>query len=444
MSQPDSESSRTVVLAGGRIVDPKNGIDQVGDVTVVDGKIAAVGERPADAASEGGAALAHQVIDVTGKLVIPGLIDFHCHIYHGVGAYGLHPDRPGWRSGVTRVNDIGSTGWMTLEGFRYHIARPATSRVSCFPNIVGLGIPENWAGVLTLGPGEATRSDLLVAVARQWPELVRGVKVHMEAGMMAMQGNDGWAGFEASRRVTNELGLNLYVHLGGLVPNDAGFHFDPALVPLNLVERMHPREVLGHCFTPHPGGLVDERGEVHPAAFAATEKGLFHEVGHGINMSFERARHFLAAGLRPDIISSDAHGYAHCGVIKNGILWCDIDGTKLNWTMVGTMSKVWGLGVELAHVIEASTWKPAQAIRVDEEEGHLTVGSVADITVLDMESGEFTFTDSTGGKLVTDRALRPHMTVLGGRAMELDLSQLPEFERERDPALAGMRPVVDR
>lgn len=438
-SQSAIETPRTVVITGGRIIDPKNNIDQVGDVTVVDGKIAAVGQRPESAHGDD-----VTVIDATGKLVLPGLVDFHCHIFYGFGSYAVHPDRAGYRAGVTRANDVGSTGWLNVEGFVHHLARPATTRVSCFPNVVGLGMPENWAGVLTLSPGETTMPDQLIAMSRMHPETIRGVKVHMEVGMMAMQAEAGWKGFNTARAVTDAMGVNMYVHMGGLVPTASDYYFDPEKVPLLLVERMRPDEVLGHCFTPHPNGMVDDDGRVHPAAFAAHEKGVLHEVGHGINVSYKRARQFLDAGLKPDIISSDMHGYAHCGLVKDDILFTDYNSGIVAWTLAGTMSKCWALGMDLSDVVAGATCTPARVIGVGDQEGHLGVGTVADITIMCVESGDFTMNDSTGDKLKVKRRLLPSHTLIDGQVFTLDLSQLPEFDREIDPELKGMRPVVDK
>ena len=108
------------LLQGGRVIDPTSGLDAHCDVLVVDDRIAAIGENLPSA----GAA----VIDCTGRLVLPGLIDTHAHVYeHVTGRFGLNADLCGVRSGVTTLVDQGGASCMTLAGFRNFVAAPASS-----------------------------------------------------------------------------------------------------------------------------------------------------------------------------------------------------------------------------------------------------------------------------------------------------------------------------
>jgi dihydroorotase len=417
--------ARAVVLRGGRVIDPATELDGTFDVLLEHGRIARIAPQ-IDATAAGA-----DVLDVRGKIVTAGLIDFHAHIYHGLSAYGLLPDRVGVRSGVTHVNDVGSTGWLNFAGFKINVADHAISRVTCFPNIVGVGVPENYVAGAQGLIAPSVRADLLIAIGERHRELIRGVKVHVERGFMS-QMQESWEAFDAAREVTEALGVNLYVHLGDLIPiREDGPTPDPDALPLEVIEKMRPGEVLGHCFTQHAGGLVSAEGRVSPAARAASQRGILHEVGHGVNMSFFRARRFLDAGLLPDIISSDAHGAMHGGRVHpvRG-LEPDVTGDFLCWTMTGTMSKVLALGVGLVDVIRMSTINPARAIGIAPDEGTLTIGSRADLTVLELRDGKYWLVDSVGDELPADRVILPWATILDGRVTRLDPLSMKEFHDE--------------
>jgi dihydroorotase len=415
--------SYDLILRGGRVIDPANQIDATLDVAVKGARIAKLARHIEEPAT--------QNVDVSGKIVAPGLIDFHAHVPPPVSVYGLDPDRVGLRSGVTHVNDVGSTGWLTFSGFKATVSDRALSRVTCFPNIVGIGVPENYVAGAQALIAPSVRADLLIAIGERHRDLIRGVKVHVERGFMSQMTGE-WDAFHAAREATDALGVNLYVHLGDLIPiRDGGPTPDAGELPMQVIEKMRPGEVLGHCFTQHPGGLVASDGRVSPAAKEATRRGILHEVGHGVNMSFFRARHFLDAGVLPDIISSDAHGAMHGGLVHpvKG-LEPDERGDFLCWTMTGTMSKVYALGVGLPEVIAMSSYNPAKAIGVAPEEGTLSIGTRADISVLELRDGGYWLVDSEGDELHAKRVILPWATILGGNLLRLDPFAMREFRDE--------------
>src|SRR5205814_1043691 len=114
-----------LVLRGGRVIDPAQGLDGLLDVAVRDGRIAAIGK--------GLPGPTRETIDVRGKLVLPGMIDTHAHVYRYVsGRFGMDADMVGVHSGVTTVIDQGGPSCMTLPGFRHFVAEPAKTRVYAF------------------------------------------------------------------------------------------------------------------------------------------------------------------------------------------------------------------------------------------------------------------------------------------------------------------------
>lgn len=413
------------------MIDPANGVDAVQDVLVEDGKIAALGH---DLPGQRGA----QVIDASGQLVVPGLIDLHAHIYWGMSSYGVLPDRAGVKAGVTYVNDMGSTGWMTFAGYRNLLAERAITPCGAWPNIVGVGLFANWVlGDMKMVKSlftDTVRPELLIAVIEQNRDMITGIKVHVDAGLVSiLDKGEGWRNFEAAREVTAATGVNLYVHQGHLFQQRPdGPKADMEQIAIDTVERMKPGEVLGHCFTHHAGGLVDAEGNVSKAAFEASARGILHEVGHGINMSFKRARAFLDAGLAPDIISSDIHStvVAAGKPIPDWGLEPDLEGKATSWTMTGTMSKVLALGYDLPLVIKMATEGPAQALGMSDTIGTLGVGRTANITLLDVKPGEWELMDTVGELLKTDSVLLPAKTILAGRVFENEPLERPEFRNE--------------
>lgn len=411
-----------VCIRGGRVVDPLNRIDAVTDVVLSDGRVESVGPC---------AEVGVPTISAAGKLVVPGIIDMHAHIYRGLSSYGVDPDRAGVYTGVAHVNDTGSVGWMTFGGFRELIVKTAQTPVTCFPNMLSMGMPDNWALGATDFVNEKYYPELLAEHAAKHPQIMRGVKVFVERGFISNL-DETWKAFNAARRVTELVPINLYVHLGDLFPKkrDARLADLDELV-METVERMRPGEIVGHCFTQYPGGMVDEHGRVHPAARLATENGVLHEVGHGLNFSFERGRRFLDAGLPVDIISSDVHGRMHAGKPRgNHGLDPDIDASTLDWSMMSTMSKCLALGMSLTDVIRASTITPAKALGIADKKGSLTVGYQASISILDLVPGRFRLFDSIGELMRAEYLFLPVSTIIGRDLWRCDPLSMPEFQND--------------
>ncbi|MGH7265346.1 MAG: amidohydrolase family protein [Candidatus Rokuibacteriota bacterium] len=117
-----------LLVKGGEVLDPGGGYRGRMDIGISRDRIAAVDrEIPAEAAL--------RVIDATGQLVTPGLIDLHTHVFHGVTYFGVRADPVASRTGVTTWIDAGSAGAMTIQGFRDFVVRPAAVRVFALLNI---------------------------------------------------------------------------------------------------------------------------------------------------------------------------------------------------------------------------------------------------------------------------------------------------------------------
>jgi dihydroorotase len=353
-----------LLIRGGHLIDPSMGRSGPHDVGVADGRVAAVERQlPADSATT--------VLDATGHLVVPGLVDLHTHVYRGVGPYGVDADAFASRTGVTTWIDAGSSGAFDYPGFEAFIARPATVRIKAFLNISYVGLAGlNYDEFCNL---EACDVQLLTRVARASNESLVGIKVRMGTGDV---GNHGIEPLRRARLAAEELGLPLMVHISDAPPAVA-----------DVLALMRPGDVLTHAYTGLSERLVDGRGAVLEAAMGAREVGVLFDVGHGSgSFSFASAEAITAAGLWPDTISTDLHqmslpGSALVRTAKQTTI-ADVRGMAAELSLPLVMTKFLALGMTLEDVIAAASDRPAAALGLRGVAGTLQVGAQADIAIL--------------------------------------------------------------
>lgn len=399
-----------LLLKGGHVIDPRNGLSAVRDVAVKDGKIALVAQNiPASQALK--------AVDVSGHYVTPGLLDIHVHMYAGEkdnqysgGDRSLYPDGFTLRNCVTTVTDAGSAGWRTFEDFRTRIVDRSRTRVTAFINIVGAG----------MAPGalEQNVDDMDVAataaVARKHRDVVVGVK-------SAHYNGRDWIPYERAGAVARQFDMPVMVDFGGNVR--AG---------RTLMELFTKYFRAGDIYTHMYGG---RRGEQDPdtkgpsaAMVEGRKRGIFFDVGHGgASFRFDAAVPMLKAGFVPDSISTDLHGGSMNTAMKG---------------MINLMGKFMAMGMSLDDVIRRSTWNPAREIK-REDLGHLSVGAPADIAVLKIEEGSFGFIDPPGGRMAASQRLSCELTVRDGKVL-YDLNGLTREPWETlDPSARGGDPRWD-
>jgi dihydroorotase len=290
-----------LILQGGHVMCPASGIDGVMDVAVAGGKIARVSEDILPSSAK-------QVIDVRGKLVLPGMIDTHAHIYRYVtGRFGLDADMVGVASGVTALIDQGGASCMTFPGFRHFVAEKAVSRCYAFISayLVG-GLEGHYYPALYSPSGIDVAAT--VAAAQANDDLVKGVKAHAEIGGFARWGTSV---MEMASEIGREADLPVYVHFGQLwaLPSEGANGVEADTIVERTIRLLRPGDILAHPFTRHPGGFVDKNGKVHPIIQAAIDMGLKIDVGHGSHFSYRLARKALDAGIVPHTLGADMHGY---------------------------------------------------------------------------------------------------------------------------------------
>lgn len=366
-----------LVLKGGRVIDPSQGLDKVTDIAFAGGKVAAIGVNLAGKDTR----------NVAGKIVTPGLIDLHTHVYWGGTSLGVAAELLARTGGVTTFIDAGSAGPGNFHGFRKHVIETSPVRILPYLNVAFPGI---FAFSKTVMVGECADMRLIdpreaVRVARENKDLVLGIKVRV--GKSA-SGTSGIMPLDIALDVAEEVGLPVMAHLDAPPPSRH-----------EVMSRLRPGDVLTHCFRPFPNAPVRPDGKVRDEILAARARGVIFDIGHGNgSFGFGTARGMLAAGFLPDAISSDVH-------------ITSIDGPAFD--LLTTMSKFLCLGVDLATVIKLATVGPASAIKRPDL-GTLKAGSIGDATVIDLASGKFDYSDSIGERLVGDRRLLATGVVLAG------------------------------
>jgi len=414
-----------LLLAGGRVVDPAQSLDGDYDVAVRDGRIAAI--LRSDENCE-----AMKRIDVRGKLVLPGLIDTHAHVFqHVTGRFGLEADLCGVESGVTTLIDQGGPSCMTLPAFREFVVRPKRTRVYAYLSSYLVGGMEGHYYPALYRP-DCVDVDATVKAALANTDIVKGFKAHAELGGFAR-----W-GIEVMRQaaeIARRAEMPLYIHFGQLwpLPAEGANGIDADAILADVLPLLKAGDILAHPFTRHPGGFVDRQGRVHGIVREALARGLKVDVGHGSHFSYRMARIALDAGIVPHTLGADMHGYNTDVPAPPGTPAVHSDSEhmffgKVRFSLVSAMTAMLALGLPLEQVVRMVTTNVVDIFGLPKELGTLAVGNPADVSVLDDERGRWVLRDNEGTQVVADRQLRPAFCLKDGVRIDARASILPKLE----------------
>ncbi len=374
-----------LILRGGRVIDPARDVDEIADVAVAGGSILAI--RPDLAAS---ADPRVEIIDASGLIVTPGLIDVHAHVYPGLGNFCVTPDEAGVDRGVPIVVDGGTSGTATINlAHDWLEASAPRTKVLAFldPNVLYLATHDFICHKLEIANDlRNLDKDAALAAFAANDEFLVGCKVrachvgdpHVSPFLLAAQ------------EVAGE--RPVMVHLGR-------FPHTPTMDTPSLLEALRPGDIITHAFRGASGVFDATSGALTPEFVDAVARGVQLDIGHSAtDFRFRDARRLVAAGYRPNTISTDLNIFNIGGPV---------------YSLPETMSKIWALGFDLADVIAMTTINSARAIRREHLYGTLEPGRAAEISVLRVDEGPAELSD--GFETITaDRRLTPVGCVRGG------------------------------
>jgi dihydroorotase len=369
-----------LLIKNGRVIDPKNKIDAKMDVAIAEGKISKVDKDIPATQSK-------QIIDATGLLVTPGFIDMHTHVFVGSkpdifadGIYSVSADDFSFKSGVTTVVDAGTSGWRNFPTFKSNVIDKSQTRILAFINIAGSGMIGN--------PDQEDINDMSAQMTaltiQKYPDIIVGVKIgHYD-------GKD-WAPFDRALEAGNMAKVPMFVecHL-------------PQYSLEDQLNKMRPGDIITHSYEKitERQSVVDDGGKVRSFVLEARKKGVLFDVGHGgYGFWFSEAMPSMQQGLAPNTFGSDLHRFSMNSGMKN---------------MLNIMSKYLNMGMEVPDVIQRATWNAAQALKHNDI-GSLTEGSVADITIISILTGNYGFIDAGGNKINGSRKFESELTIRAGK-----------------------------
>ena len=357
-----------MLIQGGTVVDPGQGLRALRDLRLADGRVAEVGDGLAPHPGE-------EVVDARGRMVVPGLIDLHVHVFWGGSHYGIDPDPHCLATGTTTVVDAGSAGALTFPLFHRYVLEVARTRILPFLNIGATGMLSPDVGELALVPF-IDRAAALRTIERH-RDLIQGIKVRLSHDLV---GENGWLALKTALETSEAARLPIMVHVG-----------DTPMPLAEILTELRSGDIVTHCFHGRGQGILDDRGQVLGEARQAASRGVHFDVGHGRgSFAFAVARQGLAQGFRPGTISSDLHVYNLHGPV---------------FDLATTMSKFLHLGLSLDEVVEMTTAAPARALRGAAALGTLRPGAVADVTLLEVREGRFELEDARGERVTATRRL---------------------------------------
>jgi len=385
-----------LVIKNGHIIDKKNNIDFIGDIGISNGIIKYVGEELPINSSR-------KIINAESLIVVPGLIDIHSHNFHGTipnrylsnSFSALPPDGFSFRSGITTIVDVGGAGWKNFEVFKEQVIEKSKTRVLAFLNIIGLGMQG--------GEIEQNIDDmdamLTAEMANKYPEHIVGIKLAHFNGY-------NWIPVDRVIKAGELSDRPVMIDFGGSNP----------LMPLDslLLNKLRPGDIFTHTYANVRGrmSIVDGNNKLHDFVKEAQNKGIIFDVGHGGgSFAFSQAIPAINQGLKPNTISTDLHTGSMNGGMKD---------------LLNVMSKFLNMGLNLNEVITSVTWDAAKSIK-KENLGNLSVGSIADITILNLREGDFGFIDTKNKKMNGTKKLECELTIKDGKIV-YDLNGLASLK----------------
>ncbi|EEJ9244588.1 metallo-dependent hydrolase [Salmonella enterica subsp. enterica serovar Muenchen] len=372
----------------------KNGlIADTGSNDYINRNIGIIGNRIVDLHTVD-ATQAETVIDAAGCIVLPGLIDFHAHVFHGGTAIGVNPDVICLPNGVTSVVDAGSSGWVNYPLFRNTVTTPAMVKIKSYLNVVNVGLS-------TLGGGptgylENTNPanynvEKIAQTLRDNKDNILGLKLRYSQDIAKGKSYPSDP-FLSTVALARELETSLCVHVtDSILPAD------------KLINHFQTNDIYAHCFHGTGHSILNEQGELYCAIKDAQSRGVIFDCSNGVaHFDFHVAQTAMEQGFYPDIISTDL-------TLRNSLR------TDKVFSLLHVMSKYLNMGMSFFDVIRAVTTTPARLMKMEGQIGTLAPGAFADISIVKLRKESITFEDTKGVKVIGDHYIDNCATLCNGQ-----------------------------
>lgn len=376
-----------LVIKGGDVLDPSQTLRGKRDIGIRFGKIEAVeADIPA--------ARALRVLNADGKLVTPGLVDLHCHVYPYGSAIGIPADELIPQQCTTTCVSAGDAGANNFAAFRRHIVGQTRTRLYAFVHIANIGL----AGfpIAELYNIDFAQTDTAAKAIAENSDIVLGAKVRMSENVIAKHGVEPLKRAIAACEQAGD-GMKVMCHIGGV---------ETRQLMSQTLDLLRPGDILTHCYSgfPNLGGdftNIVQDGKLLPAALAAKQRGVIFDIGHGGgSFDYTVAEAAISQGTPPDTISSDIHVFSGNSPGMPYLTW--------------VMSKFMGLGFTLEQVVAMATINPAKVINRAPKLGTLQVGAPGDVAIMELVEGPVSFVDTRNNKRDGKAYLKPVQTVTAG------------------------------
>ncbi|MEZ3501462.1 metallo-dependent hydrolase [Pantoea sp. KPR_PJ] len=372
----------------------KNG--QVADLesaSYVDRHIGVVGNRIVDVQTLADVK-AETVIDAAGCIVLPGLIDFHAHVFYGGTAISVNPDILCLPNGVTSIVDAGSSGWVNYKLFRNSVINTAQTRIKSYLNVVNVGLSTLGGGptgyLENTNPGNFNVEKISQTLEDNRDNIL-GLKLRYSQDIASGRHFSGDP-FYATVRLARALKTTLCVHVT-----------DSRLTADELISHFQTDDIFAHCFHGTGNAILNEKGDLFPAIKEAKARGVIFDCSNGVaHFDFNVARRAMEQGFNPDIISTDL-------TLRNSLR------TDKVFSLLFIMSKYLNMGMSFFDVVRAVTDTPARLMRMQGQTGTLAAGALADIAIVKVRKEKIVFADTQGTLLEGDRYIDNCATLSNGQ-----------------------------
>ena len=378
-----------IILKGGRVIDPAQGLNKMADVAIADGKILSVGEVVDEGTAE--------IIDVSDLIVTPGLVDIHVHAYGSLGF--SHPNTIGIDQGVTSYVEAGGPGPDTFKEFKAVMEGATVADLYCMLWFRPIGL-------VGIGHIEGDVRSLLTWDIPRWMDLIEENREEIKYLKIGAFGDYGVGPLKLGKGLADIVGIPTYTHIGD-------FQVTPKrTTTADAFDLAEANDVITHIYHKNLGSILDDDGKVIPQVIAAKQRGALFDIGFGAyNFAWDIAEQALAQDVTADIISSDLQQFNTLGP---------------TYSLTHVMSCFLPLGFTLEEIISRVTIAPAKALCIEDKAGSLKIGMPADITVLNVEEGEFVFDDCFEDTRKSDKRIVPIMAFKHGVRYDSNLASAQE------------------